>query len=209
MYTCMYRACMHAPRLASFVSKIWNFLHMADLLVILNLRAAPRCCPGESGFRAGDQYVTFQDHYQQKWNIDLTKQPNPVPMRVEIFHTSVRPMIAPPGSVTETPVTSTKKDTRLFPSLCRVLPLVRKDVEWLQQLPSILWRVATRVLAHELRESLNQPIPRSLQTLNLYEETLASNAARLNFSYERLGKFIVCYMGFGKRCRYINFALLI
>lgn len=136
----------------------------------------------QTGFyrKQDKKFITFPEYYQERYDIDLAQYPSQRPMRVKAFHLTVKAMFRP---CTTSP---DKRSDLCFPSsLCHVFPLPKHDVAALCRLPFVTWRLATRMLAYELRQNLGQGIPHTLQTLNLHEEAITASAAQFPFSYER------------------------
>ncbi|CAA7056222.1 unnamed protein product [Microthlaspi erraticum] len=136
--------------------------------------------PRKEGYLGPLEYNTYADYYKQKYGVDLSckKQPLIKGRGVSYCKNLLSPRFEQSGE-SETVLDKTYY-VFLPPELCVVHPLSGSLVRGAQKLPSIMRRVESMLLAVQLKNLINFPIPTSKIL-----EALTAASCQETFCYER------------------------
>ncbi|ERN08097.1 endoribonuclease Dicer homolog 1 [Amborella trichopoda] len=139
--------------------------------------------PRKEGYLGPLEYTSFADYYKQKYGVELIykKQPLIRGRGVSYCKNLLSPRFESFEGEGETEDTLDKTYyVMLPPELCLVHPLSGSLVRGAQRLPSIMRRIESMLLAIELKDKINYPVPSSMIL-----EALTAASCQETFCYER------------------------
>ncbi|KAL1220325.1 Endoribonuclease Dicer-like protein [Cardamine amara subsp. amara] len=176
----MANGCMVAEDL---IGKIVTAAHSGKRFYVDSIcydMSAETSFPRKEGYLGPLEYNTYADYYKQKYGVDLycKKQPLIKGRGVSYCKNLLSPRFEQSGE-SETVLDKTYY-VFLPPELCIVHPLSGSLVRGAQRLPSVMRRVESMLLAVQLKNLINYPIPTSKIL-----EALTAASCQETFCYER------------------------
>ncbi|KAK4746446.1 hypothetical protein SAY87_012758 [Trapa incisa] len=137
--------------------------------------------PRKEGYLGPLEYSSFADYYRQKYGVDLIYKEQPLIRARGVSY--CKNLLSPRFEHSEAASDETPDKTYyvfLPPELCVVHPLPGSLVRGAQRLPSIMRRVESMLLAIQLKDVINYPVPASRIL-----EALTAASCQETFCYER------------------------
>ncbi|GLU00901.1 hypothetical protein SLE2022_182370 [Rubroshorea leprosula] len=166
------------------VGRIVTAAHSGKRFYVDSIRyemTAETSFPRKEGYLGPLEYSTYADYYKQKYGVDLIFKQQPLIRGRGVSY--CKNLLSPRFEHSEGESEETLDKTYyvfLPPELCFVHPLPGSLVRGAQRLPSIMRRVESMLLAIELNDIINYPVPASKIL-----EALTAASCQETFCYER------------------------
>ncbi|XP_059651179.1 endoribonuclease Dicer homolog 1 isoform X2 [Cornus florida] len=137
--------------------------------------------PRKEGYLGSLEYSSYADYYKQKYGVELINKQQPLIRGRGVSY--CKNLLSPRFEHSERDSEETLDKTYyvfLPPELCFVHPLPGSLVRGAQRLPSIMRRVESMLLAVQLKDTINYPVPASKIL-----EALTAASCQETFCYER------------------------
>ncbi|KAH7519383.1 hypothetical protein FEM48_Zijuj08G0030400 [Ziziphus jujuba var. spinosa] len=166
------------------VGKIVTAAHSGKRFYVDSIRydmTAENSFPRKEGYLGPLEYSSYADYYKQKYGVELAYKRQPLIRGRGVSY--CKNLLSPRFEHAEGESEETLDKTYyvfLPPELCLVHPLPGSLVRGAQRLPSIMRRVESMLLAVQLRDVINYPVPASKIL-----EALTAASCQETFCYER------------------------
>ncbi|XP_042041645.1 endoribonuclease Dicer homolog 1-like [Salvia splendens] len=169
------------------VGKIVTAAHSGKRFYVDSVRydmTAENSFPRKEGYLGPLEYSSYADYYKQKYGVDLTYKQQPLVRARGVSY--CKNLLSPRFEHLEGPEGHSEdiheKIYYVFlpPELCFVHPLPGSLVRGAQRLPSIMRRIESMLLAVQLKDIINYPVP-AIKIL----EALTAASCQETFCYER------------------------
>ncbi|KAH6756960.1 dicer-like 1 [Perilla frutescens var. hirtella] len=169
------------------VGKIVTAAHSGKRFYVDSVRfdmTAENSFPRKEGYLGPLEYSSYADYYKQKYGVDLMYKQQPLVRARGVSY--CKNLLSPRFEHSECPDGQSEdiheKIYYVFlpPELCFVHPLPGSLVRGAQRLPSIMRRIESMLLAVQLKDVINYPVPTSKIL-----EALTAASCQETFCYER------------------------
>ncbi|KAH0456706.1 hypothetical protein IEQ34_014613 [Dendrobium chrysotoxum] len=169
------------------LGKIVTAAHSGKRFFVDSIRPdmnAENSFPRKEGYLGPLEYSSYADYYRQKYGVDLMYKKQPLIRARGVSY--CKNLLSPRFEHTEAPEGESEENLDktyyvfLPPELCLIHPLPGSLVRGAQRLPSIMKRVESMLLAIQLKEKINYPVP-SAKIL----EALTAASCQETVCYER------------------------